>query len=165
MQSEDVLVLLKIAAIKSCEWTPEQLSLELGHTLQEVEASLQRLTKAQLLRSTNKPDPDVLRKFLLLDMPKLFPVKPGKLTRGILTGAKQAPYFTMGLPFTSIWVWKKENGPDWGFEIAPLSQHCCFAALNDRKLRELLAITETLRVAGQEARIWAEYSLKQIGLF
>ena len=165
MQTEDVIALLKIAAIGSCDWTPAQLSLELGHSVAEIEASIKRLTDAQLLRSTFRPDPDSLRKFLLIDLHKRYPVTPGKLTRGILTGAKQAPYFTVGLPYTSIWVWPKENGPDWGFEIAPLSPHCCFAAVNDKKLRELLAITETLRVAGQEARIWAEYSLKQIGLF
>ncbi|MES2525556.1 MAG: hypothetical protein V4598_00655 [Bdellovibrionota bacterium] len=165
MQSEDVLVLLKIAAIESCEWTPAQLSYELGHTVAEIEASLKRLTDKKLLRSTFRPDPDLFKKFLLMELPKLFPVKPGKLTRGILTGAKQAPYFTTGLPYTSIWVWPSENGKDWGFEIAPLSPHTCFAAFNDRKLRQLLAIAETLRVAGQEARLWAEFSLRQIGLF
>ncbi len=165
MQPEDVFILLKIAATKSCEWTPEQLSMELGHSISEVEASIQRLIKFELLRSTYRPDPDAFKKFLLLDLHKKFPVKPGKLTKGTLTGAKQAPYFTVGLPYTSIWVWPHEDGKDWGFEIKPLSPHCCFAVKNDRNLRELLAIAETLRVAGQDARIWAEFSLKQTGLF
>lgn len=165
MQPEDVFILLKIAAARSCDWTPEHLSFETGHSIPEIEASIKRLTEARLLRSTFRPDPDVLKKFLLLDLPKKFPVTPGKLTKGILTGAKQAPYFTVGLPYTSIWVWPHEDGKDWGFEIKPLSPHCCFAVKNDKNLRDLLAIAETLRVAGQEARIWAEFSLKQSGLF
>lgn len=165
MHPEDVIVLLKIAAIGSCDWTPFQLSLELGHSLGEVEASLDRLYKSGLLRSTSLPDPDALRKFLLIELPDRFPATPGKVTRGMLTGARPSHYFALEMPFTSIWVWSKENGPDWGLEIPPLSPHCCFAAMNDRRLRKLLSITETVRVGGPEARAWAEISFRQCGLF
>lgn len=165
MRPEDIFVLLKIAVIGSCEWTPFQLSIELGHSQSEIEGSIERLLSANLLRSTRRPDPDAFKKFLLMDFPDKFRTQPGKLTRGMLTGAKPGMFFTGTLPYASIWVWSKKDGPDMGYEIEPLSPHCCFAALNDSRFKKVLGITETLRVAGKEARLWAEMSLRQNGLF
>lgn len=165
MRPEDVFILLKIAVLGSCDWTPFQLSLELGHSPEEIESSVERLLAAKLIRSTRRPDPDAFKKFLIMDLPQKFSTRPGGLTRGLLTGAKPGMFFTGNLSYTSIWVWPDKDGPDWGYAIDPLSPHCCFAALQDRKFRTLLAITETLRVAGKEARVWAEMSLRQNGLF
>lgn len=166
MRPEDVLVLLKIAVVENCEWNAELLSFELGHSVTEIEASLRRLKTSKLLRSSNQPDPEALKRFLLKDLPELFPAAPGKQGRGILTGAKPDNYHvTADLPYTSIWIWSTVDGQDMGFEIPPLSPHCCFAALNDQRLRKVLAITETLRVSGHKAQVWAELAFRQIGLF
>lgn len=160
-----MIILLKIATIKSCDWTPYQLSLELGHTPEEIELSIERLKTNKLIRHTHRPDPDALKNFLLMDMPELFPASPGQITRGMMTGAKATNFYGVDLPYTSIWVWPLEDGPDIGFEIIPLSPHCCFATLHDRKLRQYMGIVETLRVGKQKARTWAEVSFRQSGLF
>lgn len=165
MEPNDVLVILKIAAAGHCEWTPESLALELGLEALEIEASLERLKSEGILAPTGRPDRERLKRFLLIELPERFPAKPGKLARGHLTGAKQGPYLGMDLPYTSIWVWPQENGPHWGFSVKPLSPHCCFAVRNDGRLRKLLSVTETLRISGKEARLWAEVLFRQFGLF
>ncbi|MBA2404526.1 MAG: hypothetical protein H0V66_07135 [Bdellovibrionales bacterium] len=100
--------------------------------------------------------------FLLFEIQNLFPTKPGEKTRGMLTGAKSGNYFAIGLPFASIWVWPDPYAREQGYAITPLSPQCCFAALHDPKLKQLLAITETMRVAGSEARLWAKAELDKI---
>lgn len=165
MEAEDVFILQKIIAAEGFNWTPEFLSHELDYTVPEIERFLVKLRKFELLSSSNKLHVQNVKKFLLQELPKLFPAKPGSLGRGTLTGAKPGHYFCVGLPYTSIWIWPHEDGQDVGYEISPLSPKCCFAVLQDEKLKKILAITETLRVAGSEARSWAEQSFKQIGLF
>lgn len=164
MLSEDILVLLKIAVIDSSEWTPYELSLELGYSEDHIHDSLTRLNKAGLL-SMNRPHQQRLKKFILDEIPEKYPVKPGKLTRGMYTGFSAQAGYSFGTPRNSTWVWPKEDGKDWGQEILPLSANCCFAVLQDRKLKDVLSIVETLRVKGEDAKIWAEVLLRQNGLF
>lgn len=164
MQSEDVLILLKIAVIDSSEWTPYELSIELGYSEEYILASISRLKEAGYLQK-NRPHIQKLKRFILEDLPELYPASPGKLTRGLYTGFSAQAGFSFGVPRTSTWVWPKEDGQDWGQEIIPLSGNCCFAVLQDRKLKEVLSIIETLRVKGHEAKIWAEVLLRQNGLF
>lgn len=163
IQSEDVLILLKLAVMKSNKWDLEFLSEELGHEQSEIRNSLDRLAKIRLINHpTNEIMIPELREFILHSVQYLFPAQPGKLVRGMLTGGKPGLFFAIGLPFTSIWAWPKEDGLEHGFEIEPLSPHCCFAATNDAKLRLLLGVTETMRVAGSEARHWAREELNRI---
>lgn len=164
MRPEDVLVLLKIAVIESSDWTPYALSLELGYSEEHILESIARLKEAGLLQM-NRPHTQKLKKFILEELPERYPVVPGKLTRGMYTGFSAQAGYSFGVPRTSTWVWPKEDGQDWGQEIEPLSPNCCFAVLQDRKLKDVLSIIETLRVKGQDARIWADVLLRQNGLF
>jgi hypothetical protein len=165
MSGEDIFILLKILAIRNHDWTPVELSYELDTPLSQIEHTLVRLKKEDLLHSDNRPDYHRVKDFLLQDLPVLYPARPGKLSQGILTGAKPGSYFCIGLPYSSIWVWPHEGGPNIGYEIEPLSSKCCFAVYQDQRLKEILAITETLRVAGANAQVWAQESFKQIDLF
>lgn len=164
MQPDDILVLLKIAVIESSEWTPYQLSLDLGYSEELIIESLVRLEKAGHLKD-GRPDQSRLKKLILEDVPEKFPATPGKLTKGMYTGFSAQAGFSFGVARPSTWVWPKEDGQDWGQEILPLSGQCCFAVLQDRKLRDVLSIVETLRVKGDDAKVWAEVLLRQNGLF
>lgn len=165
MESEDIFVLQKIIAIDNYDWSADFISYELDLPISRIERSLDRLRESSFLDSNLRTNKHLTKLYFLNDLHYQFPARPGKLGRGILTGAKPGTFFCVGLPYTSIWIWPKENGPDLGYEITPLSPGCCFAVQQDEKLRKLLAITETLRVAGPSAREWAKHSFKQIGLF
>jgi hypothetical protein len=160
IKSEDVLVLLKLAVWKDFNWDLELLAEELGHSPFEIRSSLIGLHRLGLVdKSSDKIRMEEFKKFLIFDLNSLFPVQPGDITKGMSTGAKPGRFFSMGLPYTSIWVWPNPNGMDQGYEIKPLSPHCCFAALTDPRLRHLLAVTETMRIVGAKARLWATEEL------
>lgn len=162
LKSEDVLILLKLAASYPYELTPDTLSYETGHTIEEVETSVERLQVNGLVDTvTCRIKMDEFLKFILHEVQKLFSVQPGKKVRGLLTGAKPNNFFAVGLPYESIWVWPHPDGKHMGFGITPLSPHCSFAASNDSRLRVLLAVTETMRIVGTPARSWASEELKQ----
>lgn len=165
MEAEDVFILQKILAVEGFNWKVEDLSRELDVESAKIEECLFNLKEAKLISVNNQIQKKKVEKFLLTDLPRLHPASPGKLTRGTLTGAKPGTYFCVGLPYTSIWVWPHEDGSDIGYELKPLSPKCCFAVLQDERLKKILAITETLRVSGDKALDWAQKSFRQIGLF
>lgn len=157
LKSEDVLVLLKLIAVEPFHKDLTFLSYELGHDPSEIINSLSRLRTSKLIEDqTHKVLIPNCRKYLFNHLHEQFPTSPGKLTQGMLTGAKPDFYFAIGLSYASIWVWPNPNYPHKGYEIKPLSQQCCFAASNDPRLRKLLALTETIRVSGIKAKKWAE---------
>lgn len=161
LKSEDVLVLLKLIAVEPYHKDLSYLSLELGHDPSEIINSLSRLRSSNLIEDkTHKVRIPDFKNFIFNQVHQLFPTSPGKITQGMLTGAKPDFYFAVGLSYTSIWVWPNPDYPHKGYEIQPLSEHCCFAAANDPRLRKLLAVTETLRVSGRKARDWAEAELE-----
>lgn len=162
IKPEDVLVLLKIAAHNNERWDAVTLSQELGHTPEEVAEAMRRLQSFGFFDLDGKIILSYVKKFLIFDLHDLFPAIPGKMTKGLLTGGKPGTFLDPHLPYTSIWVWPHDNGSDHGFEIIPLSPHCCFACLNDSRLKDLLAVTETLRVVGKDARLWSMNRLDSI---
>ena len=163
MLSADVLVLAKIAVWNSFHWRPEELANELEITPEFLAESIERLRHARLLvKDSNKVSYSDFQDFVLFGLHYCFPARPGKISRGMLTGVKPGMFFTSGFPYTSITVWPHELGKHEGFEITPLAPFCYQAALNDSRLRELLAVTETMRVVGREARAWAAYELKKV---
>ncbi len=161
LKSEDVLVLLKLIAVEPFHKDLMYLSQELGHDPSEIINSLNRLRTSNLIEDkTHKVSITNFKSFLLEKLHLQFPATPGKITQGMLTGAKPDFYFAVGLSYTSIWVWPHPDYPHKGYEIQPLSQQCCFAAANDPRLRKLLGVTETLRVSGLKAKTWAEIELE-----
>lgn len=161
--SEDILVVLKMSSWNQKIWDLEFLSEELGMTVEHVKDSLERLNHSGLIQTSSRIiQYQELKEFMLHGLPYFYPTRHGELTVGMLTGAKDDKFFTTGLPYTSTSVWPNPNGKEKGFAIEPLSDKCCFAALNDSRLRQLLAISETLRIVGKNARDWAR---KELDLF
>lgn len=161
LKSEDVLVLLKLVAIEPFHKDLTFLSQELGHDPHEIINSLSRLRTSNLIEDkTHKVLIPNFKKFLYKNLHEQFQTTPGKITQGMLTGAKPDFYFAVGLSYTSIWVWPHPDYNHKGYEIQPLSSQCCFAAANDPRLRKLLAVTETVRVAGPKATAWAAIELE-----
>lgn len=162
LSSVDVLVLLKLAVLNSCHFNKELLVHELGHSFEEITDSLNRLETFGLIDQNLKVRFQEFRYFILYCISYLFPARPGALITGRMSGAKTDHFFIRGTPETSILVWPDPFGQERGWEISPLSPQCGFAALNDSKLKRLLAVVETLRVAGSEARSWADAEITDI---
>lgn len=155
-------MLLKLALHRSRQLDVEKLSSELGHSPDEIKASIHRLRFFGFFDLDNRLIISYVKKFLIFDLHDLFPVCPGQLTRGTLTGSRPGSFLDPHLPSTSIWVWPNPDDNDHGLEIVPLSPHCCFASLKDSRLKDLLGVTETLRVIGQESRLWCWEKLEQL---
>lgn len=162
LRSEDVIVLLKLAVLGSCHFEKDLLVHELGHTSEEISNSLKRLETFGLIDHDHKVRMQEFRYFILYCVSYLFPAQPGALITGRMSGAKTDHFFVKGVPETSVLVWPDPYGQERGWEISPLSPQCGFAALNDSRLKRLLAVVETLRVAGSEARGWADVEIADI---
>lgn len=161
--STDVLVLLKIAAHRNHRWELSELAIELDASIVDIQPSLQRLVSLKLINGdTLITEIQPFKDFIVSEVHSLFPVVPGPIVQGTSTGAKSGPVFTEGLPRISIYTWPNPNGLERGFEVTPLSPQCSFAALNDSRLRDLLAITETMRIQGKLASKWAEKELDKL---
>ena len=159
----DVLVLLKIAAHRIHRWELSELASELDASIVDIQPCIQRLVSSKLVNGDALiSDIQSFKDFIVSDVNSLFPVVPGPIVHGTSTGAKSGPVFTEGLPRFSIYTWPNPDGIEKGYEITPISPLCPFAAINDSRLRDLLAITETMRIHGKHAARWAEKELDKM---
>ena len=160
LDGKDVLVLLKVASHKGHRWELNELAFELDSSINDIQISVFKMLNLNLINSnTINAETRIFKEFILSELHSLFGVVPGPIVKGISTGAKSGPVFIEGLPRISIFAWPHPDGLEKGFEIHPLSPKCPFAALNDSRLRSLLAITETIRIQGNKATNWAEREL------
>jgi hypothetical protein len=163
LNSSDVLVLLKMVSHREHRWELSELSLELDTSITDVQSSVLKLISLNLInKNTFNTEVQIFKQFILSELHSLFPVVPGPVVKGTSTGAKCGSVFTEGLPRISIYAWPNPDGWEKGFEIIPLSPTCTFAALNDSRLRNFLAITETMRIQGKHAGNWAEKELDRL---
>jgi DNA-binding Lrp family transcriptional regulator len=158
LKPQDVLVLLKLLAKGNEPWAQGKLAMELGMSASEVNAGLKRLEHSGLvLRKGVKAAKgkeqisivvakEAAREFLLYAIKYLFPAKRGEPTRGML-----AAYSAGGFPKKLTQpgdlppVWPDPTGEARGFAFKPLYSSVPFAAKQDKKLYDLLAIADVLR--------------------
>ena len=161
MRPQDVVVLLKIAALDNTDWMMKDLSASLYISRSEVTESLQRSVVARLIAQDKKYlMRHAVLNFLKHGLPHVFPGQPGAETIGLPTAHSAAPLSSEIL--ASIpYVWPSEHGNTRGLGIAPLYQGAPQAALHDAKLYELLALTDALRVGKPRERALAFELLTQ----
>ena len=92
MRSQDIVVLLKIAALHGAEWFMKDVAYDLGISQSEVSESLNRSRIAGLLSNDKKQ----LMKNNLLDFLEhglryVFPAEPGAIIRGMPTAHSGPP--------------------------------------------------------------------------
>ncbi|MBU0764779.1 MAG: hypothetical protein KJ607_08090 [Bacteroidetes bacterium] len=146
MRPQDIVVLLKIISYKESEWNVRAISNDLFLSPAEITHSLNRCVLAKLL-DTNKKEVyrNNLYDFLTNGIMYVFPVRPGAIVRGIVTGSS-AVNIAEKLVSEDIYVWPYDDGNIRGQEIRPLYKNIPQAAERDSNLYELLCLIDMLRI-------------------
>jgi hypothetical protein len=161
-QAQDLLVLLKLSE-NLPSWTFDSIAHELGLGSSSVHRGAQRAAEAGLYdyrqRAVNYP---ALREFLVHGARYVFPPKWQGEARGLPT-AWAAP------PLADQLVWSENNIPVWadpegkvrGIALDPLHPTVPDAVRRDKRLWELLALFDSIRVGAARERKLAAKELER----
>lgn len=147
IKPQDLLVLLKIVALKENPWKSLGLANDLFLSPSEISESLHRNYYAGLLDSSKKK---VYRQSLLglilHGVKYVFPQRPGPVSRGIATAHSAPPLSDLILSEKGIYIWEDDDGDVRGETIIPLYPTVPKAAKKDPELYELLALVDAIRI-------------------
>jgi hypothetical protein len=161
MRPHDIVILLKIAAKGSESWFMKDLAAELGISQSEVSESLNRSLLAGLLAGDKRTlMKSSLMEFLQFGLPHVYPQQPGRIVRGLPT-AHSAPPLTNLIQSDEPYVWPWAQGTVRGQAIEPLHASVVEACQNDKKLYELLALVDAIRVGKVREKSMAIDELNQ----
>lgn len=149
LKPQDVLVMLKLVAIKGVSWTYNQLAVELGMSPSEVHAAVKRALSVHLaisIRNSIQANHSALEEFLIHGIKYVFIPERGEITRGMPT------IYTVD-PLKSFFPETEEPQPVWpdpmgevrGISFSPLYKSVPRAAGKDQALYELLALVDAIR--------------------
>ncbi|MGB7267608.1 MAG: hypothetical protein WBC92_18975 [Terracidiphilus sp.] len=144
----DIVVLLKLSTM---DGRPPylQLARDLHVYPSEVYLSLKRSAVSHLLHRQKRQDRlnrSALLEFLQHGIRYAFPAEKGAMTRGVPTGYAAPPLNEHIVPGDDPpAVWPYAQGPVRGYSFAPLHKNVPQAALEDKRLYELLALVDAVR--------------------
>lgn len=149
LKPQDLLVMLKLVALKQTGWSYNAVALALGMSPSEVHAAVKRALTARLaLREGDIifPNNRNMEEFLVHGLKYVFVPEKGELTRGIPTGYA-APPLESFFPISSEPppVWPDADGEVRGEAFSPLYKSVPKAAREDRNLYELLVLVDAIR--------------------
>ena len=157
----DILILLKIISLGENRWFQTDIAETLGISQSEVSKSLKRLKTSWLLAPNNSiviMRENVLE-FLRYGIKYIFPQWPGSIVRGIPT-AHSAPVLNDEIVSNENYVWPYAKGRVKGQSITPLYPTVPKASVNDKKLYELLALIDAIRIGNAREKELAYKKLK-----
>ncbi len=161
MRPQDVIVLLKIISLNDPAFRLVDFAQSIGVSLSEVSDSISRSVFAHLIAPNKKtPMKNAIYEFLVHGLPYVFPVRPGALVIGMPT-AYSAPPLSDTFGNDNPVVWATSDGEVKGQEIPTFHPKQAFAAKEDNKLYELLALTDALRIGKAREKRMAEADLKK----
>lgn len=166
IKPQDILILLKLCLMGDQSWRHMDLAIELGLSQTEVSFALERCRHSGFLDSSKKRVlKTALMEFLTYGLKYVYPVQAGAVSLGVPTAHSAAPLSArIRSDADDQYVWPYAGGQIRGQGIAPLYESVPFAALNDPKLHELLALVDALRVGrARERGIAIEELEKRIG--
>ena len=147
LKPQDVVVLLKLGALREIPWSYASLAGDLFMSASEVHAGIKRAIAARMMdpegkRALKRP----LEEFLIHGVKYAYPPDRGGLTRGMPTGYAAAPLNAMISPSPDPPpVWPDPEGDTRGNEFSPLYNSVPKAVRKDSKLYELLALVDAIR--------------------
>ena len=153
LKPQDILIVLKLLANGKLDCTFAQLGRELGISASEANQAFHRARLAGLIRpEAGIPIQAAIAELLIHGLKYVFPVRPGRRTRGIPTGFGAPPlaeFFGTPDEDPDLPVWPHPEGKRAGLEIKPLCRSAPGAAQRDAKLYEWLVLADALRGAGR----------------
>jgi hypothetical protein len=180
MRPQDIVILLRLVS----HWygysgdkyirlfvppvTAKQLSQELKISPAEVGHSIRRSQYAGLLLKTGMGDVarQALYEFLVYGIRLVFPVQPGRSTRGVPT-AHSAPPLNQIIQAdpTEQYVWPYKGGTVRGQAIEPLFHTVPEIVGQDERFYQMLALTDALRLGrSREVNLARENLSKLLGV-
>jgi hypothetical protein len=148
LKPQDIVVLLKLSALESKEWSFASLAADLYMSPSEVHAGIKRAIASRLFDETRRmPVRKNLEEFLVHGVKYAYPPQHGALTRGIPTSYAAYPLnekLAIGKKDVPP-VWPHPEGDVRGYEFSPLYKSAPSAALKDKDLYALLAILDAIR--------------------
>ncbi len=161
MRPQDIVILLKIAALKEKSWMAKELASSLYISASEVSESLNRSRRAMLIAADKKK----LMKQNLLDFLEhglryVYPAEAGAIQRGMPT-AHSAPPLNNFISARESYVWPWAGGEARGQAVEPLHPGVPGACARDPLLYELLALTDALRLGRAREKTEAMDALRQ----
>lgn len=146
MRPQDIVVLLKIIALREKTWQHKDLAAQLFMSPAEISISLHRSMVAGLLNSEkSKVHRQTFLEFLEFGLHVVFPTIPGGMVNGLYT-AHSHPYMRQFFASQEAYVWPDVTGNERGQSIAPLYKEVVKAALQDDVLYKMLALLDVIRV-------------------
>lgn len=165
LKPQDVLVMLKLVAIKKQGWTYNQLAMELFMSPSEVHAAVKRAMQVHLAISVHgavRANKSALAEFLIHGIKYVFIPQRGEITRGIPTIYSVPPLNTLTTSTVEPPpVWPDPEGESRGESFSPLYKSVPKAARKDNKLYELLVIVDAIRGGRARERELAVKEIKQ----
>lgn len=162
MRPQDIAILLKIIALGEQSWQSKDLAASLFLSASEISESLRRSAFAGLFQKKSRQVSRLaLLDFLIHGFRFVFPQQPGAITQGVPTAHSAPPLKSLisddGVPY----VWPSPKGPAKGQAIVPLYPGAAAAAAEDKRLYELLALVDALRVGRARERELARQELQK----
>ncbi len=147
IKPQDIVILLKLAAMGEIQWRHVDLANALGLSQTEISFALDRCRTAGFIDSAKKKViKPALLEFLIHGLKYVFPAKPGPLATGIPTAHSAPPLSRMIVTSKEDpYIWPSLAGKVRGQSIEPLHENAPLAALTDNKLHELLALADLMR--------------------
>jgi predicted transcriptional regulator len=146
MRPQDIVVLLKIVALRNDDWRNSDLAYSLQISASEVSEVLNRCKIAGLIDSKKrKVHLNSFREFLIYGLKYVFPAEPGAMVRGIVTAHSAYPIKEY-ISSDEIYVWSYAKGNTRGQAIEPLYKTLPAAVSENSLFYELLVIIDTIRV-------------------
>ncbi|MEW4925760.1 hypothetical protein [Algibacter sp. 2305UL17-15] len=146
LKPQDILILLKISTLGDQEWFQHTLSEDLNISQSEISECLSRSKYSGLIDASRKRVNILnLLEFIQFGIKYVFPQQPGPIVRGIAT-AHSAPPLDKEIQSDQHYVWPYARGNMRGQAIQPLYKTVPKVILNDKKLHEVLALVDAIRV-------------------
>ena len=165
LKPQDVVLLIKLLV----EVEPRRLvdiASELGISQSEVSMGLKRLQTAHLLDPAERtPYRRAAFEFLVYGLKYVFPATVGAIKRGIPTAHSALPLAKKIVAGQLAYVWPHEDGEVRGESLLPLYPSVPDAALKDKRLHELLALVDAVRIgrAREQTMAIAELRTRVLG--
>lgn len=156
----DVVILLKKISPNGAGMNGKELAEALCISPAEVSVALERGRVAQLVDDKkSRVNVLALRDFLVYGIRYCFPVKPGRIIRGVPTASSSNILSQTVSGNGERFVWKHPTGSERGQSIIPLYPKASEAAMKDPDLHSLLAIVDSLRIGKSRERQAAIHEL------
>lgn len=159
MRPQDIVILLKMISQAKEKCLVTSLASDLGISQSEVSESLQRSKSAKLLsRDKYRVYRSSLLEFLMYGIKYVFPIEFGEEMKGVPTAHSMSPLSDLIISKESL-VWPYSEGTQRGMAVNPLYKTVPIAVQTDKKLYEMLALVDTLRIGRPR-----EFKLAQVEL-